>query len=248
MVLSRNLHSLTHQPAATPNTRLSGTEMPTASRVSFSALIASGSKIAPKKVPKPCFNASLSTINSGNTRNSTNTSQALMISSLRPSTLPRRAALAEADALRVTDDMATSSRLGDLALQQVDQQQQNEGDHQHQHANSRGTGVVVLVEFDHDQQRQNFGFHRHIAGDKDHRTVLTDTTGKGQREARQPGRQQRWQQHMAKHLQWFGTKAGSGFFHFTGNISQYRLDGAHHKRQGDKGQRQGDADRCVGNL
>ena len=61
MLLPRNSNLLTHQAAATPNSRLSGTEMATAIRVSFSAASASGSRIASKKVPKPCFSASLRT-------------------------------------------------------------------------------------------------------------------------------------------------------------------------------------------
>ncbi|MNI98826.1 hypothetical protein D3C73_1577490 [compost metagenome] len=61
MLLPRNEYLLTHQAAATPNSRLSGTEMATASRVSWSAAMASGSTIAAKKVPRPIFSASLST-------------------------------------------------------------------------------------------------------------------------------------------------------------------------------------------
>src|SRR5690606_22036026 len=220
MLLPRNSYLLTHQAAATPNTRLSGTEMPTAISVSFSAARASGSKIASKKVPKPSFSASLTTITSGSSRNSANTSQAEMISNRRPSALPRRAALAEVLAVAVseTEDMATSLWVRDAALQQVDQQQQNERHHQHQYTNRRGAGVVVLVQLDHDQQRQDFGLHRHVAGDEDHRTVLANATGKGQRKAGQPGGQQGRQQHVTGHLQRTGAKAGRGLFHFTGNV------------------------------
>src|SRR5690606_558802 len=191
MLLPRNSYLLTHQAEATPNTRLSGTEMPTAISVSLSAARASGSKIASKKVPKPSFSASLTTITSGSSRNSANTSQAEMISNRRPRALPRRAALAEVLAVAVseTEDMATSLRVRDAALQQVDQQQQDEGHHQHQHADGRGAGVVVLVQLDHDQQRQDLGFHRHVAGNEDHRAVLADAAGKGQGETGQPGRQ-----------------------------------------------------------
>src|SRR5690606_25273776 len=193
MLLPRNSYLLTHQAAATPNTRLSGTEMPTAISVSFSAAMATGSKIASKQGPTPCFSAPPMTISSGSSRNSANTSQAERISRRRPSALPRRAALAEVLAVAVSDteDMATSSRVRNAALQQVDQQQQDEGHHQHQHADGRGAGVVVLVQLDHDQQRQDLGLHRHVAGDEDHRAVLADAAGKSQREAGQPGRQQR---------------------------------------------------------
>src|SRR5690606_17773687 len=194
-LLPRNSYLLTHQAAATPNTRFSGTEMPTASSVSCSAAMASGSKIASKKVPKPCFSASLMTISSGSSRNSANTSQAATISTRRPQALPRRAALAVALAVVVseTEDMPDSSGTRDAALQQVDRQQQDEGHHQHQHADGRGAGVVVLVQLDHDQQRQDLGLHRHVAGDEDHRAVLADAAGKGQGEAGQPGGQQRRQ-------------------------------------------------------
>src|SRR5690554_2034656 len=48
-LLPRNSYLLTHQAAARPNTRFSGTEMPTASRVSLSAAIASGSSMEAKK-------------------------------------------------------------------------------------------------------------------------------------------------------------------------------------------------------
>ncbi len=133
-------------------------------------------------------------------------------------------------------------------LQQVDQQQQNEGHHQHHHADSGCAGVVVLVELDHDQQRQDLGFHRHVAGYENHRTVLADATGKRQGEAGQPGRQQRRHEDMAKHLQGTCAQAGSGLFDFAGDVGQYRLHGADHERQGDEGQRQGDAQRGVGDL
>src|SRR5690606_37763606 len=126
--------------------------------------------------------------------------------------------------------------------------QQDEGDYQHQHADGGGAGVVVLVELDHDQQRQDFGFQRHVAGDEDHRAVLAHATGKGQRETGQPGGQQRRHQHVAEDLQRLGAQATGGFLDFPGNVGQHRLQRAHHEGQGDEGQRQGDADRAVGDL
>src|SRR5690606_32923330 len=142
MLLPRNSYLLTHQAAATPNTRLSGTAMPTASRVSCSAAIASGSSRALKKVPRPSLRASLSTTNSGSRRNRAKASQAPMIRAMRPAALPRRAALDAVLADRVAVVMTASLRAFDAALQQVDQQQQDEGHHQHQHADGGGAGVV----------------------------------------------------------------------------------------------------------
>ena len=105
-----------------------------------------------------------------------------------------------------------------------------------------------MVELDHDQQRQDLGFHRHVAGDEDHRTVLTHATGKRQGETGEPRGQQRRHEDVAEHLQRLGAQAGGGFFDFPGDIGQYRLHRAHHEWQRDKGQRQGDAQRGVGDL
>src|SRR5690606_17183281 len=141
---------LTHQAAATPNTRLSGTEMPTASSVRRSAARVSGSTMAAKKGAKPFCSAWLATISSGSRRNRTNTSQAPPISSRRPQALPRRAALL-AEAVNVAEVMTASSGTRDAALQHVDEQQQDERHHQHQHADVGSAGVVVLVQLHHDQ-------------------------------------------------------------------------------------------------
>ncbi|MCY1448069.1 hypothetical protein D9M71_647160 [compost metagenome] len=108
MLLPRKVYLLTHQAALTPNTRFSGTEITTASRVSFSADNASGSKIASKKVPKPFFSACDTTITSGSSRNRANTSQPRPIRIRRDVALPRRAALAAALALRDELDMPAS--------------------------------------------------------------------------------------------------------------------------------------------
>src|SRR5690606_19495724 len=152
MLLPRNSHLLTHQAAATPNTRLSGTAMPTASRVSFSALMASGSRMEATNTPTPCLSASVATTNSGSSRKKANTSQAETISRRRPRALPRRAALLAALAVRVADDMPGSLRTTDAALQQVDQQQQDERHHQHHRTavwhppSSRSARRALLIE------------------------------------------------------------------------------------------------------
>src|SRR5450830_699323 len=249
MLLPRNEYLLTHHAALTPNTTLSGTEITTATTVSLSADSASGSRIAVKDAPIPYFKPWDTTINSGSSRNRKNTSQPRLIRMRRDSALPRRAALAE-DAADIDDwDMFRASLWTfDAPLQQVDQQQQDKGNHQHQYANGGGASVVVLVELDHDQQRQDLGLHRHVAGDEDHRAVLTDATGKRQGEAGQPGRQQRGHEDVAEHLQRLGAQAGGGFFDFPGDIGEDRLHRAHHERQRDESQRQGDAQGAVGNL
>ena len=53
---------------------------------------------------------------------------------------------------------------------------------------------------------------------------------------------------MANHLQRTRAEAGRGFFHFTRDIGEHRLEGAHHEGQGHEGQCQGDAQRTVGDL
>src|SRR5690606_26961406 len=204
MLLPRNSYLLTHQAAAMPNTRLSGTEMPTAINVSFSAAIASGSKMAPKKVPRPCLSPSLSTITSGSSKNSANTAQAAPISAMRPQWSGAGRCTTERGAATERLLMTDSSMGANVALQQVDQQQQDEGHHQHQYANGGRGGVVVLVELDHDQQRQDLGLHRHVAGDENHRAVLTHAPRARQGEAGQPGRYQRRHQYMTEHLEGFG--------------------------------------------
>ncbi len=96
MLLPRNEYLLTHHAALTPNTRFSGTEISTATTVSFNADSASGSKIAVKNAPSPSFRPWDTTMNSGNSRNSAKISQPRPINTRRDVALPRRAALVEA--------------------------------------------------------------------------------------------------------------------------------------------------------
>src|SRR5690554_2187866 len=133
-LLPRNSYLLTHQAAATPNTRLSGTEMATASKVRRRAARASGSASALKKVPTPAFSASLSTTTSGSSRSRANTAQAALISAMRPPWRTGRLAAAGSAAATLRVLISGSLVIANVALQQVDQQQQDEGDHQHQHA------------------------------------------------------------------------------------------------------------------
>ncbi|MCY1361074.1 hypothetical protein D9M69_477290 [compost metagenome] len=53
---------------------------------------------------------------------------------------------------------------------------------------------------------------------------------------------------MAEHLQRPGAEAGGGFLDFPGNVGEHRLHRAHDEGQDHEGQRQGDAERGVGDL
>src|SRR5574343_182866 len=179
MLLPRNSNLVTAQAAATPNTRFSGTEMAVASRVSFSAEMASGSLIACQNTSRPRLRPWVTTMYSGNTRIAANTAQAMTIRMMAPT--ERLAGRAAALWPRVARLMTGSSELRlDAALQDVDQQQQDERHHQHDHADGGGARVVVLIQLGDDQQRQHLGLQRDVAGDEHHRAVLADTTRKGQ--------------------------------------------------------------------
>ena len=139
-----------------------------------------------------------------------------------------------------------------LAQDHVERQQEEQGEDQpgqdDQGQAAAGVAAVVLVQLDHDQQRQDLGLHRHVAGDEDHRAVFADAPGEGQGETGQPGRQQRWHEDMAEHLQRPGAEAGGGFLDFLGNVGEHRLHRADHERQGHEGQRQGDPQGGIGDL
>src|SRR5690606_12177992 len=157
--LPRNSNLVTAQAAATPNTRFSGTEMAVASRVSFSAEMASGSRIASQKYSRPRLRPWVTTMYSGSSRITAKNAQATTIRAMAAG--ERLAGRAAARRPRVAGLMTGASewRL-DAALQDVDQQQQDERHHQHQHADAGGAGVVVLVQLGDDQQRQDLGLQR----------------------------------------------------------------------------------------
>src|ERR1700730_3893295 len=68
-------------------------------------------------------------------------------------------------------------------LNEVDSQQHRKRDHEH-HERECGCALVVeLFELGHDQERHDFGFHRHVTGYENHRTVFAKGAGEGQRES-----------------------------------------------------------------
>ncbi len=68
-------------------------------------------------------------------------------------------------------------------LQGVDAEHQAERQHQHDHGDGGGAGIVVLLQFGNDHERRYFGFHRHVAGNENDRTVFSDRACECQRKA-----------------------------------------------------------------
>ena len=132
-------------------------------------------------------------------------------------------------------------------LEQVDRQQQREREQQHHQRHRRGAGVVVLLELGDDQERRDLGLHRHVAGDEDHRAVLADRAGEGQRE---PGEQRRRgrKDHPGERLPALRAEARGGLFQLDIELLEHRLHRAHHERQADEYQRHRDAEPGVGDL
>src|ERR1035438_3230357 len=70
-------------------------------------------------------------------------------------------------------------------LQRVDSQKQEERSNQHDRRNRRGSGVIVLLQLGDNQQRSDLRFHGKVAGDENHRAILTQGTCKRERETRE---------------------------------------------------------------
>ena len=91
--------------------------------------------------------------------------------------------------------------------------------------------------------------HRHVAGDEDHRAVLADGAGEGQREAGQQRRQMRRQDRRGRTVcQRRGAERRRGFLDLAARFLEHRLHGAHDERQADEHQRDEDAERREGDL
>ena len=124
----------------------------------------------------------------------------------------------------------------------------DERDRQHHGRDRGGAGVVVLLQLDDDQERGDLGRHRHVAGDEDHRAVLADGAGEGEREAgeqrRAAARAGSPRKTVCQRLAPSVAAASSS----SRSILEHRLYGAHHERQADEDQRDDDAQRRVGDL
>src|SRR6266508_1300524 len=144
--------------------------MAATSRVRPIAACVSGSSKAVRKGSTPRRRASENTASSGTTRNRARKPTASAIS-------VQRTNLASVNASRMAEPAAAEG------LQAVDGEQRQEGERQHHRGDGGGAGIVELLELDHDQQGRNLRDERHVAGDEDHRAVLADGAGKGERHA-----------------------------------------------------------------
>src|ERR1700730_9335379 len=151
----------------------------------IAAWVSASSKLA-KKASAPRRRASEKTANRGSTRNSTRKPTARAISvqrTRRPS--PKTPS-------GMTEPPPAES------LDRGDGQEGCEGDDQHYRGDGRRAGIVELLEPGDDQQRRDLRHERHVAGDEDHRAVLADGAGEGERAAGQQRRHER-RQHDAEH-------------------------------------------------
>ena len=217
-LLPRKSNLAIAQAAATPKTGLSGTAIAATSRVSRTAR--QGVRLAGwrrGRPPRPSRRPRAKTATSGSSRNSARKTSATAIRVQRtaggsPVARGRRGRVAGRETAMVAMLRPRTRRRAAPALEQVDHQEQHERDDQHDHADRRGAGVVELLQLGDDQQRRDLGLHRHVAGDEDHRAVLAERPGEGQREAGEQRRQQRRQDDPPEGLPAAGAEGRGGLF------------------------------------
>src|SRR6202158_2753357 len=247
--LPRNSNRVISHAAANPKIRLSGTTTAAVSRVSFIALRASGCAIAAAYAPTPSRKASPNTANSGTNRKRPKNAIAPPTSSACAqggSVVARRTdpagsgAVAHAKFSRIRRPISPSSDCmapRTPALQQVDQEKHPER-HQQHHQRDRRRGLVIkLFELGHDEQRHDFGAHRHIARNENHRTVFAERAGESQRKTGQQRGQKHGPNYAAKSLQTRRAKRSRRLLQLGLQLLQHRLYRPHHERQPDKGER-----------
>src|ERR1700677_642505 len=67
-------------------------------------------------------------------------------------------------------------------LKEVDEEEQDEGGDEHDDRYRGRSAVVVLLQLRDDEEGHDLGLHRHVARDEDHRPVLPERAGEGERE------------------------------------------------------------------
>jgi hypothetical protein len=120
--------------------------------------------------------------------------------------------------------------------------------HEHDERDGGGTGVVVLLQARDDEQGRDFGTHRHVAGDEDHRAVLAERAREGHRESGEQGRAQQRKHDAAECQPAVCAEAGGRFLHLRVHVFEHWLDAAHNERQTDKHERDEDADGREGHA
>src|SRR4030095_8672712 len=85
-------------------------------------------------------------------------------------------------------------------LEAVDREQQGEGRDECHRGDGGGSRVVVLLELGDDEERSDLRLHRHVSGDGDDRSVFAEGAGEGEREAGEPGGEERGQHYSEERL------------------------------------------------
>src|SRR5262245_15836029 len=206
------------QAAAMPKTRLSGTAIPAASKVSRMAASASGVTNSLPYAAHPFASASAKTEASGNTRNNPMNARATTVRLQRTSgdsvvaaVMGRGAMPGWAVPATVVISLSPRRLAATQPLKHVDSEQQRERRHQHYHRDRGGAGIVELLQLGHDEQGCDLGLHRHVAGDEHHRSVLAYRPRKGQRKACENCRPQHGEEHLPENLSSGGAQAGRRF-------------------------------------
>ncbi|ABA49583.1 hypothetical protein BURPS1710b_2014 [Burkholderia pseudomallei 1710b] len=135
-----------------------------------------------------------------------------------------------------------------IPLQRVDEEQHHERHDEHHDGERGGARVVVLLELRDDEQRRDFRFHRHVAGDEDHRAVFAERAREREREARQQRGRHGRQHDAAEREPARRAEACGRLLLLALEILENGLHGAHDERQADEGQRDEHAERRERDL
>src|SRR5512132_1828190 len=180
----------------------------------------------------PCRNASTKTAASGKMTITARNASARTVNETRShvgSVTARRSIWSAAPIMSWSS--ASAAALLVPTLQPVDDEQHAESGDQYDRSDRRSSGVVVLLELYDDQQRRDLRYHGQVAGDEDHRAVLAQAAGEGEREAGEDRRQDRRQYDAQEGLYAAGAEARRGLLRLHVEILQDRLDSANDERQ-----------------
>src|SRR5512132_3643292 len=197
----------------------------------------------------PCRNASTKTAASGKMTITARNASARTVNETRShvgSVTARRSIWSAAPVMSWSSASAAAPLVP--ALQPVDDEQHAESGDQYDRGDRRSSGVVVLLELDDDQQRRDLRHHRQVAGDEDHRAVLAEPAGEGERETGEDRRQDGRQDDAQEGLDPVRAEARRSLLDFHVEILQDRLHGADDERQSYEHQGDEDADRGERHL
>src|SRR2546423_13275454 len=111
-------------------------------------------------------------------------------------------------------------------LQGIEPEQNQKGYAEHHHAHRSRARVIEFLELDDDKKRRDFGFHRQIASDENHRAVFAHRAGKRERAAGQKCGGEGRQNDAPEGLKSRSSERGGWLFVLAAKLRKNRLQGA----------------------